>query len=49
MPREDPGSLRIGLEVPGRSGQIELMAVQDALVRNSERPAGQLWVLRPGD
>ena len=49
VPREDLGSLRVGSEVPGRSGHIELMAVQDALVRYCERPAAQLGVLRPGD
>lgn len=49
VPSEDLGSLRVGSEVPGRSGHIELMAVQDALVRYCERPAAQLGVLRPGD
>lgn len=48
-PSEDPSSLRVGPEVPGRGGQIELMAAQDALVGYCERLAGQPGVLRPRD
>lgn len=49
VPSKNPGSLRVSSEVPGRGGQIELITVQNALVRYCERSPGQLGVPCPGN
>lgn len=42
------GSLGVAAEVLRCSGQIELLSIQNTLVRHCEGPAGQLCVPRPG-